>query len=70
MAKFLPLNLKMARKEKRWAVNQTVVEMTNRGISITGETIRKWENGITSPGADDMALLSGIYKKPINYFYK
>jgi len=60
-------------KQCREAANKTiigsVVAFTNAGIDVSPNTVRSWEEGRTSPSAQQLGLIAKLYKKSVGFFY-
>lgn len=61
--------LRALRDSKGWARREVVIEMAERGAQVTEETLRRWEEGLTQPRADAMALLAEILECDVREFF-
>lgn len=62
--------LKTLREKKGLTQEKFMIELSSIGFERTRNTLRKWENGITAPDANDLAVISSFFGIPIQSFYK
>ena len=61
--------IRETREELGWSRPDLVLKMLDQGLRVSEGTIINWESGETSPGVDDLAILSMVLGKPIIYFF-
>lgn len=59
------------RDKRRWSRQDLAVEyaMKSKDKRVHPETLKSWEEGDTSPGADDLAILAAIFNVSVASFY-
>lgn len=67
---YMPKKLKELREAKGISQTDFVFELDKHGLRITRQTLINWESGITAPDANDIAVLSNFFNKPVQYFFE
>lgn len=62
--------MKKLREKKGLSQEQFMIELSNIGFSKSKNTLQKWENGITAPDANDLAVVASFFAVPIQVFYE
>lgn len=66
---FIHKRLKQARKTKKISVDQMVILLYDKGLSMTGQTLRNYEGGKSDPQVTDLIMMADVLGKPIDYFF-
>lgn len=67
---YTPEKLKQLREAKGLSQTDFVFELDKHGLRITRQTLINWESGNTTPDANDIAVLSAFFNKPVQYFFE
>lgn len=62
-------NLRKARINAGYSVDDLVFELMAKGVRITGQSIYNWERGKHIPRVDDLVIVAEILGKPFEYFF-
>ena len=68
--KYDPTELKKIREFLQWSVSDLVEKASKLGLKISERTVYNWENDDTTPDADTLATLAGLFGVDVNRFYK
>lgn len=68
--KFNPEIMKKLREKKGLSQEDLMVDLSNIGLKKSKNTLQKWENGITAPDVNDMAVVASFFGVPIQAFYE
>ena len=66
---FNPSKLENLRVKQDWSRFYVVVQLMQHGLTITDDTLGRWERGENAPGADDLAKLAKFYGVKVEDFY-
>jgi len=69
MAQFNGDRIREARERMDWSRPDLIRELFLKSMKVSISTISNWEAGLSVPGADDLAVLALVLKKPIPFFY-
>lgn len=67
---FDPSILKTLREKRNLSQEKFMIELSNIGMPKSKNTLQKWENGVTTPDANDLAVIASFFGIPIQGFYK
>jgi len=66
---FISERLKKCREEKKFTQSELMFELDKIGFRICSRTIANWEQGVTEPKPNELAILANFFNKPIQYFF-
>lgn len=66
---FIAEKLRKCREEKGLTQTDLMFELDKIGLRICRPTLINWETGVTTPDANEVALLASFFGKPIQYFF-
>lgn len=61
--------LKKLRLRKKLSHTDLVFELDKIGLRVSRPTIVNWEDNVTTPRADDLAILAKYFKVSMEYFF-
>jgi len=64
-----PSRLRALRDDRNWSRRRVVIALSGAGCEVSEETLRRWEAGIASPRADDLAALAAVLEVDPEYFF-
>ena len=66
---FVHKRLKSCRKGKNLSLTGVMYGIYEYSIKRTPETLRNWENGDSTPDANELEAFAKFYEKPLQYFF-
>lgn len=66
---FAAENIRKIREQLGLTQEDVIFEFRKMDKEIATKTLSNWENGITTPNADDLAVLCEVLNKPVSYFF-